>query len=107
MKTKIKTTKSKATKTKTAINLHLDNDILGRLDEKADERGVSRTALINIFLFDKLQILDEAIFDPVTCPLEELERAINFTEDFGRKRFFEGVYHYRVFIRAATNGEIE
>jgi len=45
---------------------------------------------------------DEASFCPITCDIDQLDRAIDLTIG-DRKSFLEGVRHARVILRAATN----
>ncbi len=45
-------------------------------------------------------------FCPVTCSIFELEQEIKQSSDIARKSFFEGVFHARVIISAATNGSV-
>jgi hypothetical protein len=52
---------------------------------------------------------EESYFDPVTCSLDDLIEAVGRHEEQGnreRAAFLLGVWHCRVFIRAATNGRI-
>ena len=45
---------------------------------------------------------DEASFCPISCDLDQLDKAIDLTVG-DRQKFLEGVRHARIILRAATN----
>jgi hypothetical protein len=44
-------------------------------------------------------------FCPCFCPIEELVNVIETNENPDKTEFYRGVYHYRVILETATNGQ--
>jgi hypothetical protein len=98
---KPKLNKSTAVK-KTVISQHIDTQMLAALDRQAEKRGLSRTAFINLILYDALSNMNDVYgeFDPMTCSIEELERAIGAEKNERILGRMEGVRHARIsFVR--------
>lgn len=56
-------------------------------------------------MLERLEQRDEAEFDPMSCPMEELEEEITKI-GLLRSHFLQGVRHARIIIRAGTGGKI-